>query len=234
MQFSDKIKLFYDGTNLSKYCAMPFICGITTNTSFMKQSGDTNYPLFYQANENHIRGMPISFQIFEEDGEVAYKQAVKISQYGPNTYVKVPVINTDGKYNWSLIECLLKDGIKVNITAVYTLEQVSFLKSFITKYSTPIIVSIFCGRISDTGRDPSVIVKETVDMFAESPNIEVLWAGTKEVLSIQHAINCGCQIITIPDSILDRINRAGKDLTELSRETVISFKKDAIDSHIVV
>jgi transaldolase len=234
MQFQEKIKIFYDGTNLEKYCKISYVSGITTNTSFMKQSGFNNYKDFYETNRQHIRNLPISFQIFDEDEEIAYKDAMHISEYGGNTYVKVPVINSKGVLNASLIQHLLASGIKLNITAIYTTEQLLSLHKIIKAYDTPIIVSIFCGRISDTSRDPSVIVKSAIDIFRYFPNVEILWAGCKEVLSIQHAIDVGCHIITVPDSIFDRINRIDQDLTEMSIDTVQSFKKDALTAHIVI
>lgn len=233
MQFQ-KIKIFYDGTNLEKYCNCPFVQGVTTNTSFMKQAGEINYLEFYEKNSSYIRDMPISFQIYQEDEDKAFRDALKIASYGRNTYVKVPVVDTNGCFNSSLMKRMLGANLKVNITSVYTTEQIDDIKEIVKGYKCPIIVSIFSGRISDTARDPVIYVQHAVQTFKDHPNVEILWAGCKEVLSIRHAENSGCHIITVPDAILDRIHRVDKDLRELSVETVKSFKNDGVTANIVI
>jgi transaldolase len=238
MEYSGRIRMFYDGTNLAKYAALPYITGITTNTAFMKQSGNTDYKEFYDRHAEHIGNKDISLQVFEEDPKKAYQDALRIASYGKNVYVKLPVIDSHGRSNGALIKKLVEAGVKLNITAVYTEEQLEDIYDLLTAMEpppkSPVIVSIFCGRISDTGRDPVPVVIRAVLLYQHLPTVSVLWAGCKEVLSVSHAINAGCHIITVPDPILDRFSRIGKDLTELSRETVQSFLDDAISSGIVV
>jgi transaldolase len=233
----DNIKIFYDGTNIDKYAKLECVVGFTTNTSFMKADGKLNYREFMDTHRVSINERPISLQLFSDDYDEAYEQAKQISSLGTNVYVKVPVINSSGAYNKQLITNILEDNININVTAIFTITQVDALYEFIkdvTTTNSKIVVSIFSGRISDTCVNPASIVSHATSKFSSFTNIEVLWAGCKEVLSIQHAVDCKCHIITIPDSILDRLSRINKDLTEFSLETVRSFKKDAIDGNIQI
>ena len=239
MQFTDDIDIFYDGTNVQKYCKLPFVSGVTTNTAFMKLSGDTNYAAFYAKHEEALKDKPVSFQVFHDDEQRSYEDALAISRIGPDTYVKVPVIKTTGAYNTGLIGRLIAEGIKTNVTAVYTKEQIERVNELVrtcdkNTMATPVILSIFCGRISDTARDPADIVRHATSLFADLPSVHVLWAGCKEVLSIRHAIDTGCHIITVPDAIMDRLGRVGKDLREMSLETVRSFHDDAVAAGVTV
>jgi len=230
------IRLFYDGTNIEKYGRPNWIDGFTTNTSFMAQGGKTNYPEFYAANKEILAGRCISLQVFREDDSDIFADALKISAYGPNIYVKIPIVKSDGQSNTDVIVELLQKGIQVNVTAVFSPHQVVALYHQINKQAiqTPTIVSVFAGRISDTCVDPFHIVKFIATLFKPLSQVEILWAGCKETLSIQNAMDSGCHIITIPDSILDRIGRTGKDLMEFSIETVKGFNKDGCDAKITL
>lgn len=211
-------KIFYDGTSVEKY--QHLVEGFTTNTTFMKHK---NYTEFIKEHANILRNRPVSLQIPDD----VVQSAISIASIGENIYVKVSVIKPDGSSNMNFIESLVHDhGLKVNITSVFTIEQLDSIFECVGDTDIPLIVSIFAGRISDTGVDPVPIFKYASNMFKSNKNIEILWAGCKEVLSIKHAENSGCHIITIPDSILDRIGRMGKDLTEMSRETVQGFMND--------
>ena len=160
--------------------------------------------------------------------------AMKISSYGENVYVKVPIQKSNGESNKVVIQQLLSQNIKVNITAIFTYQQIISLYSILEYNTTPVIVSIFAGRISDTGIDPFDIIQFACHLFKELSSVEILWAGCKEVLSINHAIRAGCHIITITDSIMDRMDRIHKNLQEFSLETIRSFKKDAVHAGIFI
>lgn len=229
------ILLYYDGTNISKYGGLDFISGFTTNTSFMAQSGWGSYQSFYATNMAYIGDRPISFQVFGDSDETLLQQARDISNIGSNVYVKIPVIKSDGRSNMKIIRSLLQNGIKVNITAVFTLEQCRDIYTHVLDCcTTPFIVSVFAGRISDTGVNPVDTVRRACDMFKDMPNAHILWAGCKDVASITVAQDAGCHIITVPDVILDRIDRKGKNLTAFSMETVATFNSDAVRAGLTV
>ena len=230
----NKIRLFYDGTNIQKYADLSYVSGFTTNTSFMVAAKELNYEQFYQKHTNIINERPLSLQLFREDNDDMIADALKISSYGNNVYVKVPIQKSNGESNIDVIQNLLTQNIKVNITAIFTYQQIISLYSILEHNTTPVIVSIFAGRISDTGVDPFEIVQFACQLFKKISSVQILWAGCKEVLSINHAIRAGCHIITIPDSIMDRMNRIYKDLQEFSLETIQSFKNDAIQSGILI
>lgn len=231
-----KIKLFYDGTNVEKYGKYDWVDGFTTNTTFMVQGGRTNYPEFYNEYKELIGDRCISLQVFRDDDVEIFADALKINAYGPNIYVKVPIVKSNGESNTNVILNLLENGIKVNVTAVFSPHQVVDLYHQINKggIKTPTIVSVFAGRISDTCVNPNNIVRFVCQLFKPLANVEILWAGCKETLSIQHAIDTGCHIITVPDSILDRIGRVGKDLVDFSKETASGFNKDGREAPIIL
>lgn len=226
--FAQKIQLFYDGTNIETYGVLPGITGFTTNTSFMVQGGELDVPSFYQKVQPIVSDRPISLQLWSSDPEKMIEDAYKLTSYGPNVYVKIPIINESGESNIGPIMVLAKARVKVNVTAIFTLCQVIDLYQQLKEedVNTPMIVSVFAGRISDTAVDPKPIVHAVCQLFKSIPSVQILWAGCKETLSIQHAIDVGCHMITIPDSILDRIGRVGKDLEQFSKETVKAFQKD--------
>ncbi len=227
-------KVFYDGCDLKKFAGYPNVVGFTTNTTIMRQSNETNYNNFYQANRELIQGRAISFQIFTDEATEAVEQARKISVLGPNIYVKVPVINSRGETFLPIIKSLLDEGIRVNVTAIFTKDQLDQVRSSILETQTPAIVSVFGGRISDTGVNPKDIITYAVNLFASNPNIEILWAGCKDNLVIQNAKDAGCHIVTLPDAIMSRINRLGQPLDTLSQETVKSFLKDAVEGGLQI
>lgn len=228
------ILLYYDGTNIAKYGGFDFISGFTTNTSFMAQSGWDSYQSFYDDHVAYIKDRPISFQVFGDDDTILSQQAHTISNISANVYVKIPVIKSDGRSNMNVIRALLQKGVKVNITAVFTVEQCHDIYTHLAHITTPCIVSVFAGRISDTGVNPVGTVQRACEIFKEMPNVQILWAGCKDVASITVAEDAGCHIITIPDAILDRIDRKGKDLTVFSMETVATFNADAIRGGLTV
>jgi transaldolase len=219
-----QIKIFYDGNNINKYVDYPYVVGITTNSTFVSQSEFTSYTKFMETYSDKIKGRPISLQVWSEDNMA--EQARKLSALG-NVYVKIAIKNSSGEYNIPLINTLLEEGVKVNITCVYTVTQLNELASTLIKSSTPVIVSVFAGGISDTGQDPLPTIVKAVRLFKDWNNIEILWAGCKDNASIINADNLGCHIITLPDSIMDRINRIGTDLEKMTVDKVKLFNNDA-------
>jgi len=219
-----QIKIFYDGNNINKYVDYPNVVGITTNSTFVAQSGFTSYTKFMETYSEKIRGRPISLQVWSEENIA--EQARQLATLG-NVYVKIPVKNTLGEYNIPLINELLNDGVKVNITCVYTEAQLNELEAKLFHTETPVIISVFAGGISDAGLDPLPTVVKAVQMFKDRPNVEILWAGCKDNYSIISADRVGCHIITLPDSIMDRINRTGTDLEKMTVDKVKLFNNDS-------
>ena len=224
-----KTKIFYDGCDIKKFGSYEGVVGFTTNTTIMRQANQLNFTEFYNTNKDLIAGRPISFQIFSDESEIVKKQAREISSIGKNIYVKVPIINSRGEQLIDTAVELLQEGVQVNITAVFTLEQIDLLGEKILNVQTPTIVSIFGGRISDTGVNPKGIIQHAVNLFKNNTNIEVLWAGCKDNLVLQNASDVGCHIVTLPETIMTRINRIGQPLNSLSQDTVKSFLKDAVE-----
>ena len=222
-------KIFYDGCDITKFGSYQGVVGFTTNTTIMRQSNQLNYKIFYEQNKDLINGRPISFQIFSNDKNEILLQAKMIYSIGNNIYVKVPVINSNGESLLDIIKILLDEGIKINITAVFTQDQIDLIQPIVLDTKTPTIVSIFGGRISDTGVNPKDIISYAVNLFKDNLSVEVLWAGCKDNLVIKNADDIGCHIVTLPDTIMMRINRIGQPLNNLSQDTVKSFLKDALE-----
>lgn len=227
-------KIFYDGCNLKQFANYSNVVGFTTNTTIMRQSNQLNYKNFYNENKDLIAGRPISFQVFSDVPEVIMQQAKQIHMLGSNIFVKVPVINTQGLVLLDCVTQLQKEGIQINITAIFTKQQLDQVQEAIINTSVPTIVSVFGGRISDTGVNPKDIIAYAVHLFKSNPLIEVLWAGCKDNLVVQNANDVGCHIITLPDAIISRINRLGQSLDNLSQDTVKSFLKDAIEANLQI
>ena len=219
-----QIKIFYDGNNINKYIDYPYVVGITTNSTFISQSEFTSYSKFMETYSDKIKGLPISLQVWSEDNMA--DNARKLSTLG-NVYVKIAIKNSLGEYNIPLINTLLQEGVKVNITCVYTEAQLTELSTSLIKTSTQVILSVFAGGISDAGYDPLPTVVKAVTLFKNHNNVEILWAGCKDNASIINADNVGCHIITLPDSIMDRIHRIGTNLENMTVDKVKLFNNDA-------
>ena len=222
------IKIFADGANLnyiSNLATNPFfIDGFTTNPSQMKKEVVEDY-LEFVHKVVKATDKPASFEVFSDDFDEMVTQARKLSACGKNIYVKIPITNTKGEFTHNVIEVLSNEGIPLNITAIFTADQAMAIERVICK-DTPTIISLFCGRIADTGVDPAPLVKEVRWMLADKPYTEVLWASCREVYNIFQADAVGCDIITVPKPILDKLTLIGKDLEEYSRETVQEFWED--------
>lgn len=222
------IKVFADGANIDGMLDMYHngnVQGFTTNPSLMKLGGVTDYRAFAHEVLQKISDMPVSFEVFADDTASMEREAREISSWADNVYVKIPAVTTDGTSTSSLVHKLSNDGIKINVTTLFTPEQ---NHEFIDAVSatTPSIISIFAGRIADTGVNPIPIVKDAVEYAAPKKNCEILWASTRELLNIFQAEDCGCQIITVTNNILAKRKNIGKDLFEYSCDTVRGFNKD--------
>ena len=201
--------------------------GFTTNPTLMKKAGVSNYEDFAREALEAIWDLPISFEVFSDEFDEMERQAHKINNWGQNVFVKIPITNTRGEPSARLIERLSRDGIKVNVTAILTLEQVEAVSKAFSSATTA-IVSIFAGRIADTGCDPMSIMREAVRILKRHSRVEVLWASSRELLNIFQAQACGCHIITVANDILKKLPLVGKDLAEHSLDTVKMFYADAV------
>jgi|TARA_B110000977_G_scaffold127015_1_gene162325 transaldolase len=228
---NNKIKIFADGADyksILNFNKKNFIKGLTTNPTLMKKSGVKNYSEFAKKILKKVTIKPISFEVFADDEKSMYKQAKEISTWGKNVYVKIPVTNTRGVGCYNLIKKLSNENIKLNVTAIFTNNQVTKVINSLNM-NTKSIISIFAGRIADTGIDPSLLISFCLKNLKLKKNkkCEVLWASTREIYSIIAAEKLGCHIITVPNNILSKINLIGKNLNSYSLETIKDFYKDA-------
>ena len=193
----------------------------------MRKDNVTDYKAFAKDVLKEIRDLPVSFEVFSDEFDVMEAQARKIAGWGSNVNVKIPVTNTKGELSTGLIRKLSAEGISLNVTAILTIEQVKAVAQAISPASKT-IVSVFAGRIADTGRDPLPYMKEAVGILKPNRNAELLWASSRELLNIFQADSCGCHIITVTNDILKKISLVGRDLKELSLDTVKMFYNDAM------
>ncbi len=224
-----RIKLFADGADINDMMAVykqGLVSGFTTNPSLMRKAGVRDYERFAKEVLKDIRDMPISFEVFADDFADMEREARKIASWGNNVYVKIPVTNTRGESAVELIKKLSWDGLKLNVTAILNAEQVQAVSEALAP-SVPSIVSVFAGRIADTGRDPIPIMKESLGILKHNPKAELLWASSRELFNVVQAEMSGCHIITVTNEILKKIPMVGKDLKELSLDTVKMFHSDA-------
>ena len=227
-----KVKIFADGANKKNMLDMnskSFIKGLTTNPTLMKKEGITDYRNFCKDILNTIKEKPISFEVFSDDFKEMERQAMEIASWGENVYVKIPVTNTRKETCYKTIEKLSKQKVKLNITAIMTLTQVKEVASVLHQ-NVPSYVSVFAGRIADTGIDPEPIMAEAVKLLKEVPASELIWASPRELLNIFQADRIGCQVITVTNSILSKLSLIDYDLNEYSLDTVKMFYSDAVDA----
>lgn len=225
-----KIKIYADGadkTGILDLYAQPYIKGLTTNPTLMKRAGIKDYEGFAKDILQTVVAKPISLEVFTDDLTDMQRQALKIASWGENVYVKIPITNSAGVSCLSVIKELASSGVKLNITALLTLDQVAGIASALNP-TVPAVVSVFAGRIADTGVDPTPIMRAAKALLASQPRAELLWASVREVLNIFQAEESGCAIVTVPHDILGKaVKMYGQDLTELSLDTVKMFTKDA-------
>ena len=231
-----KTKIFCDSADLKTIKRLnnnSIVSGFTTNPSLMKLSGAKDYKNYSLKLLGVCKKKPISLEVFGDTFGQMLKQAYTINSWGKNVYIKIPVINSKGFFSGKVINTLSKEGIKLNITAVYTVSQVRKILKNINKNSKTII-SIFAGRMSDVGKDPVPIIKESVRLTKKLKNVKILWASTREAYNYQQAKNCGCSIITMPSAIIEKISKFGKTYQELTLDTVKKFLKDSRDSNFKI
>jgi transaldolase len=224
-----EVKLFADGADLTgirEMAANPAIKGFTTNPTLMRKAGVSDYKAFALQALQIVGGRPISFEVFADEFGEMEKQAHEIASWGKNIYVKIPVTNTRGEFSGPLVERLSRTGVQVNVTALMTVDQAKRVTERFAP-DTPAIISVFAGRIADTGRDPMPIMAEAVKVMKAKPKAELIWASPRELLNIVQAGDVGCHIITATNDILKKLSLVGKDLDEYSLETVQMFYKDA-------
>jgi transaldolase len=228
-----KIQIFADGADkagILELNAKPYVKGMTTNPSLMKKSGVKDYEAFAKDVLKSVTTKPISFEVFADDFAEMRRQAAKIKTWGPNVYVKIPVTNSRGESSLPLIRDLAQEGVKLNITAILTLKQVEGVAGALNP-AIPSVVSVFAGRIADTGVDPMPIMRACGPLLQGLPKAELLWASTREVLNIFQADETGCKIITVPNDIIAKaVKMVGTDLTEVSLDTVKGFLKDTTEA----
>lgn len=227
------VRLFADGADKAGILSLnanPLIQGLTTNPSLMRKAGVTNYEAFAKEVLQSVTEKPISFEVFSDDFSEMRRQAMKITKWGKNVYVKIPITNSRGESSLALVKELARDGVQLNITAILTLHQVRCVSEALNP-AVPSVVSVFAGRVADTGVDPEPMMRACGALLHNVPKAELLWASVREVLNIFQAERCGCQIVTVPHDILAKaIKMVGTDLTALSLDTVKTFAKDASEA----
>ncbi|MDR2068014.1 MAG: transaldolase [Holosporaceae bacterium] len=227
-----KVKIFADGADKAGMLEMygkSWVKGFTTNPTLMKKAGVKDYESFAREIIEAIPDRPISFEVFCDDFSEMERQALHISQWGSNVYVKIPVTNTLGKSACSLIKRLADAGVKQNVTAIMTLRQVIDVSQALANGPSS-YVSVFAGRIADTGKDPLPLMAAAVELLKSYPQQELIWASPRELLNIIHAESIGCHIITVTNDILNKLGNLGKNLDDFSLETVKMFHNDAIQA----
>jgi transaldolase len=224
------VQIFADGADragMLKLAADPLIKGLTTNPTLMKKAGISNYEAFARDILSVIRDKPISFEVFSDEPAEMRRQALKIAAWGSNVYVKIPVTNTRGESMAPLVHELAQEGVKLNVTAILTLSQVRDVAAALAE-SVPAVVSVFAGRIADTGVDPEPHMRASRSLLEDRPLAALLWASVREVLNIFHANRCGCDIVTVPHDILTKaLKMVASDLGAVSLDTVRMFAGDA-------
>jgi len=224
------VKIFADGADKAGMLEMygkPFIKGFTTNPTLMRKAGINDYRSFAQDILRAIPDRPISFEVFSDDFSEMELQAGIIRSWGKNVYVKIPITNTLGAPSYDLIHRLSRDGVQVNVTALMTMDQVREV-AVALRGGAPSCVSVFAGRIADTGRDPVPMMVNALDLLKDTPTAELIWASPRELLNIFQADAIGCHIITVTNDILKKLDGVGKDLAEFSLDTVKMFRNDAV------
>jgi transaldolase len=226
---SMRVKIFADGADLAKMvemAALPHVKGLTTNPTLMRKAGILDYRAFASDVLSAIKTKPISFEVFSDDFGEMERQALEIADWGENVFVKIPVTNTRREASHDLVSRLVARGVRVNVTALMTLSQVRDVADVLNP-AVPSYVSVFAGRIADTGRDPQPLMAAAVEILAPLRSAELIWASPRELLNIFQAEEIGCQVITVTDDILRKLSMVGYDLDEYSLDTVRMFHTDA-------
>lgn len=224
-----RVKVFADGADLPGMLALaqqPHVKGFTTNPTLMRQAGVDDYRIFAKQVLAEIADRPISFEVFSDEVDEMAQQALEISSWGENVNVKIPVTTTTGTSTAPLVRRLADEGVRLNVTALMTVDQVRTVTESLAG-GPPSYISVFAGRIADTGRDPIPLMSEALEVMAAAPNAELIWASPREVLNIVQADAIGCHVITVTHDLLRKVANLGKDLDQFSLETVQMFHDDA-------
>jgi transaldolase len=224
-----RIKIFADGAELEQIrslSALPYVSGFTTNPTLMRKAGIADYEGFARSVLEVVTDRPVSFEVFADEPDSMLAQARVIASWGANVNVKIPVTTTRGEFCGRVIETLSREGVILNVTAIMTNEQVAQVAGLLAP-QTPAIVSVFAGRIADTGRDPIPVMRNSLAIMASEPQLELLWASPREVLNAVQARDLGVHIITMTHDLLAKLPGLGKDLDQFSLETVQMFHRDA-------
>ncbi len=227
-----KTKIFCDIAELDfikRYHTKKIVKGFTTNPSLMRKAGAKDYEIYSKKILSICPNKPVSLEVFADNNKDMIQQGKQINIWGKNVYVKVPIVNSKNKFTGEVIKELNKHGIKLNITAVYTAKQTKKILSVINK-KTKVIISIFAGRAADTGKDPIPELKNSIKLAKKYKNVEILWASVREPYNYLQAKQLGCNIITIPPGIIEKIEKFGKSFQQLTVETVKAFVKDSVKS----
>jgi len=225
-----KVKIFADGADKAGMLEMyekPFVKGLTTNLTLMKKAGITDYRAFCKDILTSINDKPLSFEVFSDDFSEMERQALEIASWGDNVYVKIPITNTKQETCYALVKKLANQKVKLNVTALMTLDQVRNVVSALDPH-IPSYVSVFAGRIADTGYDPLPLMTNAVEILKVAPAAELIWASPRELLNIFQADDIGCHVITVTNDILKKLSLVGYDLNEYSLDTVKMFYADAV------
>lgn len=231
-----RIKIFADGADIGTILELaenPLIKGFTTNPTLMHRAGVVDYERFAREVLDVVREVPVSFEVIADTFEEMARQAKKIASWSENVYVKIPITNTSGESSLALIGDLTADGLQLNVTALTTLEQVESLSSALSAH-VPSIVSVFAGRIADTGVDPVPVMEQVLKILAPLPGAELLWASPRELLNVVQAERSGCHIITVTSDLLRKLSGLGRDLSLVSLDTVTMFYDDAVASGLTL
>jgi transaldolase len=226
------VQVFADGASLAgiaDLAAKPWVKGFTTNPTLMRQAGIADYEAFAREALRSVSGRPISFEVFSDDFDEMEQQALALSGWGDNVFVKIPVTNTSGESSAKLIARLAEQGVKLNVTALLTVRQVTWVSDCLAG-GPPCFLSLFAGRIADTGRDPVPMVAASVELANRYDEQSLIWASPREVLNIIQADAVGCHVITVTHDLLKKVELFGYDLDEFSLETVRMFRRDAVEA----
>jgi len=225
-----RVKIFADGADKSsilEHAAKSYISGFTTNPTLMRKAGISDYEGFSRDILTHISDRPISFEVFSDDFDEMFEQARKIASWGSNVYVKVPITDTKGASIIPLLRKLAPEGIKLNVTAIFTEKQIQETAEALAN-AAPSYISVFAGRIADAGQDPLPTMRRALEIMKPYPQQELIWASPRELLNVVQADEIGCHIITVTNDILAKLGGIGKDLDQFSLETVQMFRNDAL------
>jgi transaldolase len=224
------VKVFADGADLAsllELAANPLISGFTTNPTLMRAAGISDYEGFARSALEHISDRPLSLEVFSDDFDEMARQARRIASWGANVFVKIPVTNTKRDRANELVARVVAEGVQVNVTALMTTEQVESVRDQLSP-DVPAYVSVFAGRVADTGRDPVPIMTKSLEILHEMPSAELIWASPREVLNIFQADAIGCDVITVTHDLLRKLSNVGRDLDDFSLDTVKMFHRDAV------